>query len=450
MFKRNITYLILFILVACAKEEALPVSAIFEIEVVNNDFSIPVEIVIFNKSKGAEAYEWVFEGGKPATSSKKNPGAILYEAKGEYTIRLFATNEDLSEDTKELVVKIDDPVLVDFNLEVIESNYPPVEVVISNNTDGATTYNWSFEGGNPSTSNEQNPGNVVFSEPGIHIIKLEVGNGLETHEFERVITVEDNLITDFDWEVAFEDDDLQVPVKLTMINKSVSATGYGWKYGPLDSEYSSLENPEIIFNTPGVHIISLTASNGKELITIEKEIEVFANTNLRSLNNIQLGINTAHNSEFGNGSFFSTKTRLVYKGEDITEENGADIDIVYFGLNNNFTFNKFLSPDDLTTSPFEAIANATKTKFINSLELCNCTSISVSEFDAMQDDTLLRDLSIIETLEGSQQFDNSLLPRIVLFENSLGIKGAIKIKEFVQNDQDSYLIADIKIQKEVN
>ena len=448
--KRSLTYIILFLFIACSKEEALPVTADFEIEVVNNDFSIPVEIIIFNRSKGAEVYEWFFEGGKPETSNKKNPGSVLYEVKGEYTIRLFTTNEDLSEDSKEIVVKIDDPVLVDFDFEIIESNYPPVEVAISNATSGANTYNWTFEGGNPSTSNALNPENVIFSEPGNHIIKLEVSNGLETYALEKTVAVAEDLNIDFNWEPSFDDDDLQAPVKLSMVTNTISVTSYNWLFEGGTPESSTDENPLVVFNEPGIYKISLTGTNGKETQLIEKEIQIFENTNLRALNNIKFGINTAHNTNLL-GSFFSTKTRQVYTKEQINETDGSHIDIVFFGLNQNFSFNKFMSPDNLNETSFDIIEGGKKTKFINSQELCNCVStMSVDEFDAMNDDNLLQSLTINETSEGNLQFDNSILPRIVLFESSAGIKGAIKIKEFVSDGSASYMLTDIKFQKNSN
>lgn len=37
--------------------------------------------------------------------------------------------------------------------------------------------------------------------------------------------------------------------------------------------------------------------------------------------------------------------------------------------------------------------------------------------------------------------------RIVLFETANGRKGAIKIKEYVSNGAESYIVVDIKMQK---
>ena len=66
----------------------------------------------------------------------------------------------------------------------------------------------------------------------------------------------------------------------------------------------------------------------------------------------------------------------------------------------------------------------------------------------MEDDSLLEAMTIEETIGGIQDFDNTIVPRIVLFETSDGRKGAIKIKELVQAGTNSHIVVDIKVQKQ--
>ena len=66
----------------------------------------------------------------------------------------------------------------------------------------------------------------------------------------------------------------------------------------------------------------------------------------------------------------------------------------------------------------------------------------------MSNDTLLNSLTIEETVGGSQDFDNSEVPRIVLFQTEAGIKGAIRINEFVEDGDNSFINTTIKFQKE--
>ena len=45
-------------------------------------------------------------------------------------------------------------------------------------------------------------------------------------------------------------------------------------------------------------------------------------------------------------------------------------------------------------------------------------------------------------------FNNSVLPRIIPFKTQDNRKGLIKIKEFVADGLNSYIIIDIKVQKQ--
>ncbi|WP_108808740.1 PKD domain-containing protein [Aquimarina spinulae] len=446
---KNIIYIISILsLFGCAKEEAIPVIVDFDVEIFNDDFSIPVQVVFINKTEGGEDYEWIFEGGTPSRSVNRNPGVIQYDQKGIYTIELTATNEDGSRDTRIEEIQIDDPVIVDFEATNLVDNFSPAAYSFQNNSSGADTFLWIFEEGTPATSTEQNPGEVVFTEPGDHIVILQVSNGRETYEQQKTITVAPFLESDFDVDLAFEDDDFQIPARIQFNNNSVSATSYEWKFNGASTSMSIEENPEVIFNQEGVQTISLTVSNGKETKTISKQIEFFKNTNLRILNDIRFGINTAHISNTI-GSFYSVADRKVYTAEEITSDIEKRIDLTFFGLSDTFTRNRFVSPDALLGTTFDELINPKKTIFINSQELCSCSaSLTVAEFDSMPDDTLLESLLIQETSGGLQDFDDTLIPRIVLFQTQEGKKGAIKVKSFIRDGQNSYILTDIKIQKE--
>lgn len=456
MKKRNKTNLYFTIILAvfltvlsCYQETATPVAASFSTAFVNADESVPVQIAITNQSTGADTFEWTFEGAEPANSKDENPGTIVYNIAGTYTLKLTASNVDGSRDTIEKEITVVDGVSIRFSTEIIDSNYSPVEVILTNATDGVgLTYLWTFEEGTPASSTAQHPPNVIFESPGDHKITLEVSNGFESFSENTTITVAPAIEAIFDWEVAFLDDDYQAPVTITMTNSSISATSYNWIF-PTGTPSTSIETtPTATFTTPGTHTIELEADNGKKTHTLTKEITIHPDTNIKTFPNIELAINNAHNTNV-KGAFFSTKLRKVFTADQVNSENGADIDIAFFGLNSSFSFNKFVSPDQVDSNGLIAIPNATPTKFINSQEICGCgISISVAQFDRITDDTLLDTLTITETSNGLLAFDSSVLPRIVLFETHEGRKGAIKIKGYVTDGVASYVICDIKVQKE--
>lgn len=433
---------------SCSKEEAVPVSVDFTATLTDNDYSVPVTVQIFNRTTGAESYQWTFEGADRTSSTDRNPGTLVYDTPGSYTVRLDASNSDGSEGSKEFAFITDAAVEIGFMVEIQTNNFAPATVLLTNTTKGATTFQWAFEGGDPASSNEERPGDVVFGEPGEHRIKLMVGNGREIHELEKTITVGPDLLADFDWEVAFGDDDLQVPVTLTIWNKSEGVLDYDWDFNNGQPANSTQENPTVTFTEAGLHTLVLKVSNGKGARTVSKSVEVFANTNLRTFTDVRLGINTVHDSDT-TGAFFSTVTREVYTKTEAGIADGSLIDIVFFGLGADFSFNKFVSPDEVATTTFETVPNAQYTIFINSQEQCGCTaSLSTMEFDAMVNDEALSPLVIEETEGGLQHFTDEVVPRIVLFQTQDGRKGAIKIKEYVNDGQNSYINTDIKIQKQ--
>lgn len=437
----------LFSLLGCSKEEALPVNADFEFEVFNNDFSVPVEVILFNATKGADNYLWTFEGAIPQISTQRNPGIISYNAKGTYVITLKATNEDGSEDIFSQQLVIEDPIEIDFSVSPIANFFSPTTTNITNTTKGAETFKWTFEGGMPNSSESENPPAVIFTEVGVHKITLEATNGFETQTLTKEIEVSPLLEADFDFEISFEDDDFQIPVQVSLTNKSTSATDFSWQFTGAVNSISTEVNPTVVFDQVGVQTLTLTATNGKQTEMVSKQIEVFANTNLRVLRNIKLGINTAHNNNVV-GAAYDIDTRKVFFKEEITIDSGEDIDLVFFGLNNRFTRNAFVSPDNLDTTTFTDIPDANTTVIINNLENCNCGVQLTSEvFEAMQNDIILNGFTIAETTGGNLPFDDSILPRVVVFQTTDGRKGAIQINRFVEDSTNSYIEIDIKVQK---
>lgn len=433
---------------SCEEEVAVPVVADFSIKVVNDDFSVPVHITFNNKTEGADTYRWTFEEGIPSSSEKENPGTVVFNREGNFSILLEAENRDGSKDSKEIFIPIKAEVIIGFSSRIIESNFPPMEVEISNNSNGVNSFRWIFKGGLPSSSTLEHPEIVRFENPGTYEINLEVSNGMETYQTSQTLTVAPHLSISFDYELAFEDFDREVPAILSLQSSGTSVTDYSWTFTGASPAVAFDANPQIIISESGTQTLLLTASNGKESQTISKSIHLLPNTNLQSFTDLRLGINTAHHSN-NIGALFSAKNRKVFVKNEVTETNGSAIDLVFFGLNDRFGFNKFISPQHAQSLTFEMVPNASHTKIINRLENCNCSaSLTSEEFDNIQDDSVLKEILIEESSTGSQDFDLNVLPRIVLFETEDGRKGAVKIKSFVADGQASFVVADVKVMKE--
>jgi PKD repeat protein len=422
------------------------VTADFTYKVVDNDFSIPVRIAFANTSSGAQNFKWTFPGGSLETYDKKEPGTITFSTPGKVTVKLEAWNNDLRSE-KEIIIQLDSLVDADFDIKPVINNFGPTEFLVTNNSLGVTKFNWLFENGTPATSSEKNP-KVNFTNAGNYRIKLEVQNERgEKDTVTKTVTVLPALsLPAFDIEPSFDDDDYEAPFTATLKNHTMGATVHNWSSGGgvVNSPADSI--PTVTYNLPGTYNIKYVATNGKQKDSLIKTVVIKPNSGLRTITNVKLGINTAHSTI---GSFFSTRLRRVFKKDEINADNGKSIDLVYFGISESFSFNLFVSPDSAATLTFDAIPNATATKIINKQESCGCgTSFSITQFDNAINGSALQALTINVIPAGSSNFNNTVVPRIILFENAAGKKGAVKIKQYVSSGQQSYILCDIKVQKD--
>ncbi|MCH5597986.1 PKD domain-containing protein [Niabella ginsengisoli] len=435
--------LLITVIIGCYKEEAILVKADFSIETINNDYSVPVRVRLINNSFGADSYKWFFPGGSPESSNSKDPGTIRYETPGTYNIKLVVSTAFGETDSMNMEVSIDETIDVGFEIINNGSWFPDASIQIKNTTSGASSYEWTFNGGNPASSQVKDPGTVIFSQPGDHLISLKVSNGKESYSKDTIVTVLPDIVASFDLNWNPADNDMQVPFTAILNNTSISAAQYLWDYG--NGTNSRDASPQVTFTLPGTYIITLQASNDKKTKTISKTLTLKANENLFQFEDVKLGINTAQHTV---GCYFSSRLGKVLKSNEVNNDNGALIDFVFFGLNSSFTFNKIIAPSEAGQYTFTPIPNAITLDVINKQENCNCTStLSVAQFDAMNNDSILREILINQNTEGAASFDNTLLPRIVLFKAPDGRKGAVKIKQFIDQGQQSSIIADIKIMK---
>ncbi len=437
----------LIAIISCKKETDVTLNVDFDFEIIDNIYTVPARILLNNKTTGqALFYKWTFTNANINGYDGKNPGQIESTTPGSVLIKLEAWNDNERKE-KSIEIILDSLTIAKFSAVPRINNISPVEFDFNFEGQGATTYNWTFENGIPATSTLKNPAAILFSLPGTHRVLLEVKNARGVKDtLSKWIIVRPSLIANFDIIPSFDDDDYEAPLIAKLNNQSISATNHNWVAagGILSSASDSI--PTVRFDNPGSYTVTYTATNDKQTQIITKNIIVKPNTFLRKFQNIQLGINTAQNSI---GSFFSTKLRKVLIRDSVNNSNGNLIDICYFGLSSSFNFNKFISPDSVQFYTFSAIPNATKTKLINKQELCSCgNQLTNIDFDNIVNGNAFNSFSIIENIGGLSDFNNTPLPRVVLFQNSEGKKGAIKIKQFVINGNDSYILCDIKNQKD--
>ncbi|WP_165824141.1 PKD domain-containing protein [Pseudochryseolinea flava] len=446
VLRKTVTPLIILLLplvfMACFKEEEIPVTTDFTYRIANERAIIPAKIAIDNKTSGADFYTWTFEGATPSSSNKKQPGEISYSSPGTYTIKLEAWN-DTQRSVKEIQIVLDAEATLDFATEILVNDFAPATVVITNN-EVAPVYEWIFEGGTPATSSAANPPEVVYNTPGTYEIILRVsdGDGAFTTDT-RTIEVKPALAPAFQFVPTLLDEDYEAPVSGNLQNQTISGITYQWQSSGGTIGNKNAEHTTLQFAAAGTYTVTLTASNGKETKSVQQQIVIKPNTNLFVYNDVKFGVSSAHETL---GSFFSPSLKAILKKADVNGDNGTTIDLVFFGINSSFNYCRFISPDSTTKFTLPEIPQASHTYFVNTQE-STTLNFTVSNFDAMKNDTPIKSLAIKQNDTGTKFFSMSSTPRVVLFQTNDGRKGAIKIKNFVNEGTQSYIIADVKIQK---
>ena len=141
-------------------------------------------VTFTDQSQYAGSWSWNFGDGQ--TSTEQNP-VHTYNAVGTYTVSLTVTN-GAGSNTKTRTNYI----------TVNPNTNPPIANFVADNTTVSiggtvnftdltqnlpTSWSWTFEGGTPATSTQQNP-SVVYNTPGVYNVSLTVtnayGNSTET------------------------------------------------------------------------------------------------------------------------------------------------------------------------------------------------------------------------------------------------------------------------------
>ncbi|MCD4746275.1 MAG: PKD domain-containing protein [Bacteroidales bacterium] len=137
-------------------------------------------------------WEWIFEGAVPDTSYLQNPTGIIYSDTGDFNVQLTVTNPDgIDVMVKEDYIHVNyvAPPVCDFVADVT-TILPGETIQFTDLSIGADSWYWTFQGGNPYHSDEQNP-LVQFNVEGVYDIKLITynGGGSDTLIKEDYITV---------------------------------------------------------------------------------------------------------------------------------------------------------------------------------------------------------------------------------------------------------------------
>ena len=216
-----------------------------------------------NTSTNATSYHWDFGDNEESTDT--NP-THDYEVDGEYTVVLTATNECGSVTYTEVVTIVTAP-LAGFTADVTVGCSSLTVQFMDESTENTTSWEWSFPGGNPSSSTEQNP-LVVYDTPGSYDVTLVASNseGDDTYTQTEFIIVTTVPTVDFSSSVN--------AYTVSFLNNSTGATEYLWDFG--DNTTSEEPNPEHTYSEPGDYTVTLTATNDCGSVTTTQTVTILA------------------------------------------------------------------------------------------------------------------------------------------------------------------------------
>ena len=136
-----------------------------------------------------KTWQWEFEGGTPSVSTDKNP-VVKYNEDGVYSVKLTVgdgtststvTRKDYitvrAEQPNAIIGVPEEGYLSPFVATIVPTNVPVQFHDLS--TGSPTSWEWTFKGVEPETSNEQNPV-VTYKDKGIYSLSLVAKNSAGT------------------------------------------------------------------------------------------------------------------------------------------------------------------------------------------------------------------------------------------------------------------------------
>ena len=446
MQKKYLYNFIAFLLTAssfcsCLRETEVPIASKFTIETAEDKTS-PVTVKINNSSYGADEYEWTFEGGLPSSSTERTPGLVMFTQAGEHKITLRVRNA-VEERTSQQTIRVDSTMTIDFDFSIALNDIAPGVVSITNKSKGGSQYEWTFEGGIPSTSNLQHPDTITFADGGEHKIHLKVFNGSKYEELTKSLTLQAPMQADFSYKPLPVDQDWEAPLTLETTNLTTGGLSYRWVCVGADVMSPTEETTTIRFEHAGTYKVQMIAGNGKEEKIVEKSIIIQPNSGIIKQNNLKFGINEAKNSV---GCFYSAKEGGVVTSSKIVEKKcGVWIDFGFFALNSSFNYCYFFAPNKAKANSFPEIDHAQGATFVNTPGAMGINIKDVVFENIKRASDLNQFAKWSEMTQTS--FSKSNISHFVLVRTADGRKGVIRVKKFVKDGVRSYIVADVILEK---
>ncbi len=261
-------------------------------------------ITFTSNSENADALKWTFKGGEPA-NSVSDKQTVQFNKPGKYSVGLTAINENgeneaYQENYITVRAKVVEKKILPPQVDFFASTTSIVSgktVKFTSKSDNADSFKWTFENGDPSTSQELNP-SVKYTKPGIYKVSLTAYNkaGEKTKTKDSYITVAKDIkkpIADFVADV----NSIYVGDTVRFYDQSSFAYSRKWLFKGGSPEVTEMESPAVVYNAVGTYPVQLEVENpkGSNQITKEVFIEVLEHPDVIRKNNFDALVKDADN-----------------------------------------------------------------------------------------------------------------------------------------------------------
>ncbi len=229
-------------------------------------FSVEIDgrtIITQNLSEHAQSYFWDFGDGN--TTTDKEP-EHTYSEDGTYDV-LLVSESICGVDSFTSQIQIITPPQSGIGWDTTSACAGDSLQFYNQSSSNVDSLIWSFEGGSPETSNDENP-LVYYDEPGLYSVGLTVfsAGGVDTLHLDSLI----HILGAPDIDVVITQSELHIEIE----NLTTKADSVLWTFG--DGDSSNVFSPEHQYEEDGTYTITLLAYNECDTSMWETEVEVFS------------------------------------------------------------------------------------------------------------------------------------------------------------------------------
>ncbi len=221
-----------------------------------------LEVSFANNATDAYSFEWDFGDGSPI--STEIAPTHTYNAPGQYTVTLIATNDCGSEASAQHITLVLPPV-ANIQAAVDTPCAPYILAPLDASSGMIESRVWTAPGANPPASSSPMPV-FEYTQPGAYTVVLQVTNaaGLSTDTLSFMLQGTP--------QAGFTVDTTLGSTAIELADASSGAAHYQWSFG--DGNFSTEAAPVHTYATDGTYTVELRVSNGCGADTVSQEVTV--------------------------------------------------------------------------------------------------------------------------------------------------------------------------------